>query len=110
MIALGYLIILVLSATGGPALPEGPFRLGIPHQACMETPLPEVHLPGDPRLDIPGPADAQHLCGDNVGKEKGSLGVPTPVNYPLPFHGQYGPEAAPHCSFGRGIPATQLGS
>ena len=110
MIALGYLIILVLSATGGPALPEGPFRLGIPHQACMETPLPEVHLPGDPRPDFLGPPDAQRLSDDEMGKDKGSLGVPIPVNYPLPFHGQYGREAAPHCFCGCRIPASQLRS
>ena len=42
-------LILLLSSTGGPALPGGPFCLGTPHQARMEIPLPEVHLPDDPR-------------------------------------------------------------
>ena len=32
VVALGYYIILLLPATGGPTLPGSPFRLGIPHQ------------------------------------------------------------------------------
>ena len=38
MITPGYRLILLLSATGGPALPDGPFRLSVSYQACMETP------------------------------------------------------------------------
>ena len=106
MISPGYRLLLLLSAGGVPALPGGPFRLRIPHQARVDTLLPEVHPPGDPCLDLPGPADAQRLCEDDVGEDKGSLEVPTLFNYPLPFHGQDGREAVPHCSCGRGIPAS----
>ena len=96
MLATGYHHHLLLSAAGGPALLGGPFHLGIPHQARLETPLSEVHPPGYTRPDLLGPADDKRLCEDDVGKEKGSLGVPTPVHYPLLFHGQDGREAAPH--------------
>ena len=105
MVAPGYRLLLLLSNTGGSYLPGGSFRFGIPHQARMKTPLPEVHLPGDPRPDLTGPADAQRLRKDDMREDKGYLGAPTPVNYPLPFHSQDGREAAPHCSCGRGIPA-----
>ena len=105
----GYCILLLLSSNGGSALPGCPFRLDIPHQARMDTLLPEVHPPGDPRPDLLGPVDAQRLCKNDLVEDKGSLRVPTPVNYPLPFHGQDGRKAAPHCSCGYGIPASQLG-
>ena len=36
--------VLLLSAGGGPALSGSPFRLGVPHQIRVQTPLPEVHL------------------------------------------------------------------
>ena len=39
----------------------------------METPLPEVHPPGDPRPYFPGPTDTQRLCEDNMDEDKGSL-------------------------------------
>ena len=52
VVAPGYRLLLLLSATGGPAVSVGSFRLLIPHQACMDTPLPEVHLYGDPRPDF----------------------------------------------------------
>ena len=77
VVALGFRLILLLHVTGGPALPVGTFRLGIYHQARMKTPLPEVHPPGDPRPDFPGPTDAKRLREDEVGKDKGSLGVST---------------------------------
>ena len=48
MITPGYRLILLLSSTGGPALPRCPFRLGVSYQAYMETSLLEVHPPGDP--------------------------------------------------------------
>ena len=95
VVALGYRLLLLLSAAGGSDLPGGPFRLGITHQARMETPLPEVHAPGDPGPDLLGPADAQRLCEDDMVEYKGFLGVTAPFNYPLPFHSQYGCEAAP---------------
>ena len=71
-------IILLLAAEGGTALSGSPFRLGVPHQASMLSPLPEVHAPGDPGPDLPVPADAQSLRKINVGKDEGSLGVLTP--------------------------------
>ena len=43
MEALDYRLILLLSAGGGPALPGGPFRLGVPYQDRMENPILEVH-------------------------------------------------------------------
>ena len=95
MVAPCYHLILLLPATGGPDLLEGPFRLGIPHQAYMYTPLPEVHPPGYPGTDILGPADAQRLCKNYVVEDKGSIGAPTPTNYPLLFFRQDGREAAP---------------
>ena len=48
------------------------------YQAHMLDPLPDVHAPGDPGLDLPGPADAQCLGEYDVGEDEGSLGVPTP--------------------------------
>ena len=98
MVASGYRLILLLPATGGPALLYGPFRLVVSYTACVETPLPDVHLSGYPSPDLLGPADAQHLCKNDVGKDKGSLGVPTPIEYPPSFRCQNGRETAPHCS------------
>ena len=92
MITPGYRLILLFPATGGP------FRFGVPYQARMETPPPEFHPPGDPRPDLLGPADAQRLFENDVGEDEASLGVPTPAKNPLPFHCQYGREAAPHYS------------
>ena len=51
----------------------------------METPLPEVYPSCDLPPDLPGPADDQRLCEDEVVKDKGSLEVSTPVDYTLPF-------------------------
>ena len=90
MVALGYRLFPPLSAAGGSSLPGDPLHISITHQARMENPIPEVHLPGDPRPDLPVSVDAQHLCDDDIGKGKGFLGVTTPVKYPLPFHGHYG--------------------
>ena len=82
MIASGYRLILLLSSAGGPALPVRPFRPSVSYQACMYTPIPEVHPPGDLCLDLLGPADTQRLCADDVSKEKGPLGITGPLNYP----------------------------
>ena len=99
MVAPGYRLLLILIPDrGGSALPGGPFCLGVLYQDRMDNPLPEFHLPSDPRPDLLGPADAQHLCEDDIGKDKGYLGVPTTAKNPLPFHRQYGREAAPYCS------------
>ena len=81
-------LFLLIPSTGGPALPGAPLRIGIPHQARMETPLPEVHPPDDPDPDLLCPADAQRLRKNNVGKDEGFLGVPTRAKNPLPFHCQ----------------------
>ena len=43
MVSQGFYLILLLLATGGAALSCCPFRLGVSYQACVETPLPEVH-------------------------------------------------------------------
>ena len=82
MVALGYRLIFLPPAAGSPALPGGPLRLVAPHQARMETPLPEVHLPCDPGPDLSGSADAQRLFKNGVGEDKGYPGVPTPVENP----------------------------
>ena len=75
-------LVFLLPSTGGPSLPGGPFHLGIPQQALVETPLLEVHLPGDPGLDRLFPTDAQRLRKTNVGEDEGSLSVPTTVQNP----------------------------
>ena len=62
-------VILLFAAGGSPALPGDPLRLGVLHQACVETPLPEVHVPGDSGPDLSGPADAQRLRKNDVGKD-----------------------------------------
>ena len=71
-------IVLLFAAEGGPDLMCSPFCPGVPYQARMLAPLPEFHAPGDPVPDLPGPADAQRFSKNNVGKDEGSLGVPTP--------------------------------
>ena len=103
MISPGYLLILPLPATGGPALPRRPFCLGVSDQSHVETPLPEVHPPRYTGLDILGPTDAQRLCEDDVDKYEGSLGIPTLSENLSPFRGQYFREEAPDCSRGRVI-------
>ena len=75
-----------------------PSALATPHQARVETPLPEIHLPGDPHPDILCPIDAQRLCKKNVGEDKRTLGFPSPANNPPPLHCQYFCEAASHCA------------
>ena len=69
-------LVLLLSAWGSPDLPGGPFRLGVSHQARIQTPLPEVHAPRDPGPDLSGPSYAQHICKNDVGKDERSLRVP----------------------------------
>ena len=96
---------LLLDASGKPALPGGPFRLGVSYQARVETPLPEFHAPHYTGPDISGPADSQRLGKNAVGKYKGYLGVLTPAKNPPPFRIQYCCEAAHYCSRGRDIPA-----
>ena len=110
MIATCYSLFLLLSTTGDPYLPGGSFRLRMPHQACVDILLPEVHPPGDPRPDLLGPADFQRLRKNVVGEEKGLLGVLPTANNLLTFCCQYCREAAPHCACGRGVPASQLRS
>ena len=89
VISLRSSVVLFLPAHGGPALPGGPFRLGVSYQSRVETPLPEVHPPRYPGMDILGPTDAQRLRENDVRKNMVSLGVPTLVKYPLPLRSQY---------------------
>ena len=101
----GYRLILLLAVRGGPDLSGGPFRLGVPHQARVLAPLPEVYAPRDPCPDFSGLADAQRLCENDVGEDEGSLEVPTPCENPPSFRGQDSREAVPHRSRGRGVPS-----
>ena len=71
----GHGSVLLLAAEGGPTLAGSPFQLGTPHQASMLSPILEVHAPVDPWPDLPGPADAQHLQKNDMGKDEGSLEV-----------------------------------
>ena len=98
VIAPFYDLVFLLSTTGGPALPDVSFRIGIPHQACMDTPLLEVHPPGDHQPDLLFPADTQRLCKNNMGEDEGPLRVPTPAENPPPFHCPYCREVAPLCT------------
>ena len=98
MVSSCHSLVLLLPSTGGPAFPGVPFCLGIPHQACVDTPIPEVHPHDDAGLDLIFPADAQCLSEDNVGKDERYLRVPTPVENPPPLHCQNCCEAATHCS------------
>ena len=98
MISLSYSVVLLLPDNGGRALPGGPFRLGVPSLSRVETPIPDFHPPGYPRPDLFDPADAQRLCKNNVGKDKESLGVQTPIETSLSFRFQDGHKLAPHCS------------
>ena len=75
MLAPGYRLLPPLSTAGGPSLPGDPFRLGAPHQACMENPLPELHPHGYRRPYFLGPTGTQRLREYDVGKDEGSLGV-----------------------------------
>ena len=94
MEAWGYRLILLLAASGGPLHP------GVPHQTRVQTLLSEVHAPRYPGPDLSGLADARRLCKNNVGKDEGSIGVPTPVENTPPFRGQDCREAAPTASEG----------
>ena len=60
----------------------------------METFLPEVFPPGDPSLDLLGSTDPHRLCEDGVGKDAGSLGVPTPAEKTPSFRFQIAAQLA----------------
>ena len=107
VVALVYHLILLLSSTGGSALPGCPLCISISCQACVDTTLPWVHPPGDLGLDISGPMDTQRLCGDNVGKDEGTIRVLGPPEYLPSLRSQYGRELAPYCTIGRGVPAIR---
>ena len=74
----GHGVFLLRTAEGGPDLAGSSFRLGVPHQTIMLSPLPEVHAPGDPGPDLPGSTDAQRIGKNDVGEDEGSLGISTP--------------------------------
>ena len=63
-------------------------HLCFPHQARVETSLPEVHPPCDPLQNTPGSVDAQHIGKYGVGKYKRSIRVPNPIKNTLLLHGQ----------------------
>ena len=74
----------------------------------MNTHLTEVHPPTNPCTYFPGSAHAQRLCEKDVGKDEGSLGVPTTAENILTFRSQYGRKTSPYCTRGCGVPASQL--
>ena len=98
VVTLCNVLIILLSTAGGPTFYGSPFRLGVPYQDCVDTPLLEVHPPGDPRQDLLGPADTNRLRKNDVGKYEGPLGVSTPADNPPPFRSQYACEAVTHCA------------
>ena len=67
----GHCIFILLTPKGGPVLSGSPFCLGLPHQARMLSPLPEVHVPGDPGPYLPGPADANVSVRTTWAKKSG---------------------------------------
>ena len=89
-------------------LPYLDFRLIVYYQTCVDTPLPEVHLPDDPGSDLSGPTDTQRLCEDAVDEGEGTFRVTGPPEYPLLFRIQDGHEPTPYCDRGRGVPSSQL--
>ena len=103
VVAPGHGFVVLLDASGSPALLGSPFRLGVSYQTRVQTSLPEVHVPGDPCPDLSGPADAQRLCKDDVGEDEGYLGVPTPTEKPPPFRGQDSRKSEPYCTGWRGV-------
>ena len=58
VVAPGQGLVLLLSSVGGPALPGGPFHLGVPHQTRVQTLLQKFNAPRSPGPDLSGPADA----------------------------------------------------
>ena len=108
MVTTGHGVVLLLAAGGSLALPGGPFRLVVPHQARVQTPISEVHELRNPGPDLSGPADAQRLRKNDMDEDEGYIGVPTPTEKPPPFRGQYCRGTVPHCSGGRVIPACWL--
>ena len=93
---------ILLFPPGGPVLPGRPICLSVSHQAHVNTPLPEVHIPRYHGLDIPGPVEKQRLGKYDVGKDGGcskfQISSRTP---PLCFQDKR--EWVPHFFFGRGI-------
>ena len=81
-----------------------------PHQAHMDTSIPEVHLPAYHYPNLPGPADYQCLFDNNVGKNKGYLIVPAHVLYNLRLSGQDCRKLAPYCYRAHVIPSGWLHS
>ena len=110
MVNPGHGFFLLVAAGGGPSLSGSSFRLGVPHQTRVQTPLPEVHAPRYLGSDLSIPADSQRPRKNNVGKEEGYLRVPTPIKNPPPFHCQDSHKLVPHCTGGRGVPAHLLSS
>ena len=85
MVTTCYGLVILLSTIGGPTLPGSLLRPHIPHQTQLETPITEVYPPSYPCPDLSGPTDAKTIGEDNVIKDEGPLGVPSPSKYSLPF-------------------------
>ena len=105
MVTPTYGFVLLLAAGGRPALSGSSLRHGASYNTRVLASLPEVHALRDPGPDISGLEDAQRIPDNNVGKDKGSLGVPTPAKNLPPLCGQDSRKLAPHSSGGRGVPA-----
>ena len=60
-VATVYCLVLLLSSSGGPALPGSTLRLCVPHHDRVETSLPEVHPSCYLCPNLPGPMYAQRL-------------------------------------------------
>ena len=60
-------------------------------------------MPVDVGIDIFGPVNAQRLHNNDVGKDKGYLIVPTPIENPPILRIQYFREVAPHDTLRCGI-------
>ena len=108
MVALVYRLIFLLFSAVSYVLPGCTLRLSVFYQACAETPLPEVHLPGDPGSYLSGPTDTKHICEDDMVKDEGPIVVPCPPEYPPPFHSQDGSEPETYCTRESGVLDSRL--
>ena len=76
----------------------------IPHQAFMYGPLPEIKLAVNPSPYLPGVVGTYGPCQDHIGKDKGSHGVPLPINPLSPLCSQYCIKPAPNLTGAHGLP------
>ena len=59
--------VLLLSSSGGPALPVSTLCLRVTHQARIDISLLEVNPTCDNFPYLPDPKDAQRLCDNDMG-------------------------------------------